>query len=218
MLPLAIEVRNGVAANQSEAVAAKVRAIQARFPGDELVEVTQAEAELDAGHSEAAEAAADRALKVAPGNTDAMVLKGRAIAERAARAGGEARHGLFEQARKIFIAANKLDTEDPEPLMEFYKTFVSEGVRPTPNAIAALHYSSDLAPQDKTLRMNSALQYLASGKVSEGRRALAPIAYDPHGGDTAKLARQVIAKVQAGDVRGALLAAEADADTQPSDR
>jgi hypothetical protein len=52
--------------------------------------------------------------------------------------------------------------------------------------------------------MTSAMQYLIDGKVADGRRALAVIAYDPHGGDTARSARQVLAKVNAGDLKGAL--------------
>jgi hypothetical protein len=44
--------------------------------------------------------------------------------------------------------SDKLDTEDPEPLMEFYRAFVRQGLPVTDNAVAALHYASDLAPQD----------------------------------------------------------------------
>ena len=209
VIPLLVQTKNGVTFAQAVELVAKVRAVQARFPGDELVETTLAEAELDAEHAEAAEAAADRAIKANPRNTEALILKGRAIAERARRATGVERQALFVEARKRFLAANSLDKEDPEPLMEFYYSFARQGIPVTANAVAALHYASDLAPQDSGLRMTSALQYLADGKVTDGRRALAPIAYDPHGGNYAKLARQVIAKVDGGDVQGALAIAEA---------
>src|SRR5439155_20476316 len=111
--------------------------------------IALAEAEIDSGHLDAAEAAADRALKANPRDAKALVFKGRATADRAAKLTGDQRHASFETARQLFIQANKIDTEDPEPLMEFYRTFVAEGVRPTSNAIAALHYASDLAPQDE---------------------------------------------------------------------
>jgi hypothetical protein len=215
VLPVLIDVKNGVADSQSETVAARARTIEAHFPGDELVEATLAEAELDAHHAEAAEAAADRAAKADPRDTDPIILEGRAIAERAQKAQGDERHLLFEQARKVFIAANKIDSEDPEPLMEFYLTFPHERIRPTGNAIAALHYASDLAPQDEGLRMNSAMQYLAEGKITEGRHALIPIAYDPHGGDFAQICRDMIAKIDAKDVKGALAAAENSSKAQP---
>ena len=218
VIPLLMEVKNGVTESEAEALAAKVRAVQARFPGDELVEVTLAEVELDAGHPEAAEAAADRATRANARNAEALVLKGRALAERGRRATGPERHALFVEARKLFMAANKLDQEDPEPLMEFYYAFVREGIAPTANAIAALHYASDLAPQDAGLRMTSAMQYLADGKVADGRRVLAPIAYDPHGGDLAEVARRVLNKALAGDVDGALAAAEATSDESASVR
>jgi cytochrome c-type biogenesis protein CcmH/NrfG len=214
VMPLLVQVKNGVSPSEAEALAAKVRAIQSRYAGDELVEVTLAEAELNAGHGEAAEAAAERAIKLAPRNIDALVLKGRALTKRAEKADAAGRRALLDQARKIFVAANKLDPEDPEPLMEFYNAFVRQGMRPTPNAIAALHYASDLAPQDLGLRMNSAMQYLADGKAAEAGRALAPIAYDPHGGDFAKVARQMMTKVRAGDVNGAMAVAQAAAKDQ----
>jgi hypothetical protein len=211
VIRLRAQSRRGVNQATAEPLAVQVREVEARYPGDELVELTLAEAELDARHPEASEAAADRALKADPRNTKAMVLKGRAIAAGARDKAGAERHADFEAARRLFIAANKIDTEDPEPLMEFYKSFVTEGVRPTPNAIAALHYASDLAPQDRGLRMNSAVQYLAAGKLAEARHALTTIAYDPHANELGPIARTIIEKIDAGDATSALAAARAGA-------
>lgn len=197
-------IKYGVKPEEGEALAAQVRAVERRFLGDELVEATLAEAELNSDHSQAAEAAADRALKADPRNTEAMVLKGRAIAGRAAEAAETNRHLLFEQARQALIAANKLDTEDPEPLYEFYRTFVREGVRPNANALAALHYASDLAPQDLGVRLNSAIAYLNEGKPSEARATLTVVAYSPHVEEMGDLARRMIADIDAGNAKAAL--------------
>jgi hypothetical protein len=193
----------------AEPLAEKVRAVEVRYPGDELVERTLAEAELDAGHPDASEGAADRALRVNPQSTEAMIYKGRAIALRAEKLQGPARHAAFEQARHLFVTANKLDTEDPQSLMMFYRTFPMEGIKPNENAIAALHYASDLAPQDRILRINSAARYLADGKLKEARWALAPVAYDPHEQALAKVARAMIEKINAGDVAAATAASGA---------
>lgn len=190
----------------AEALAAQVRSIEARYPGDELVERTLSEAELDADHPQAAEAAADRAMKTDPKSTEAMVLKGRALmneGEAVADPGGA--HMLFEKARAIFIAANKLDTEDPEPLYEFYRTFLSEHVRPNDNALAALHYASDLAPQDFGVRMNSAIAYLNEGKFKEARSALTVVAYSPHSQSSGVVAKRMIADIDEGKGKAALL-------------
>ena len=83
---------------------------------------------------------------------------------------GEARDEAFRTVRRLFIAANGIDTEDPEPLYEYYLTYMHEGIRPSENAISALHYASDLAPQDVGVRMNSAIAYLIQGIfLMEGR-------------------------------------------------
>jgi tetratricopeptide (TPR) repeat protein len=208
---LRIQSKRGVDSKTAEPLAVQVRAVEARYPGDELVEITLAEAEIDAGHLDAAEAAADRALKANPRNTKALIFKGRAIAERSEKLDGPARQAGFSKARGLFIAANKIDTEDPEALYLFYKSYAMEGVRPTPNALAALHYASDIAPQDEGLRMTSAAAYLNEGKLPEAKHALTPVAYDPHGGELAKVARAMIDKIDKGDARAALSAAAAEA-------
>lgn len=187
-----------------EALASDVRSIETRFPRDELVETTLAEAELHDSHPAAAEAAAERALKSNPSNTEAMVLKGRAMEDLAEAAQDPNRAALFEQARQVLIAANKLDTEDPEPLFEFYRSFLREGVRPTDNAIAALHYASDLAPQDIGVRMNSAIAYLHDGKLKEARSTLSVVAYSPHADTAAAVARRMMADIDAGNGKAAL--------------
>ena len=188
----------------AEALAAQVRAIEPAHPGDELVEATLAEAELRADHLDAAEAAADRAIKANPRNTEALVLKADSIEKRAKDKEGDERHAAFERARQIYIAANKIDTEDPEPLYEFYHSFLQEGRRPNANALAALHYASDLAPQDLGLRVNSAIAYLEEGKLKDARAALAPVAYSPHGGSISETATRMIAEIDKGDARAAL--------------
>lgn len=198
-------LKNGVSDAAAEPLAAQIRAVEARYPGDELVEATLAEAELEAGRPEAAEAAADRAIKADPLKTEPLVLKGRAMMARAEKLDGDARLALLEAARSNFIAANKLDTEDPEPLMDFYYSYARAGVRPNDNAIAALHYASDLAPQDLGLRMSSAVAYINQGKLQDARSALVAVAYDPHGGSIAEVARRIIAGIDKGDSKAALL-------------
>jgi hypothetical protein len=194
---------------QGEPVAGKIRVVAAEFTHDPFAQETLAEAEIETKHYAAAEAAADRALAGNPRDGQAMVLKGRAIIEEAA-AGSPNATAMFSAARKLFIAANKLDSEDPEPLMQFHNSYWREGLEPTANAVAALHYASDLAPQDSGLRMMSAVQYLRDGKLNQARIALAPIAYNPHGRGMSKVARAMMAKIVSGDGKGALAAGEAE--------
>jgi len=202
---LRARMKNGVGKDELEPLAAQVRAVESRFQGDEMVESTLAEAELDAGHPEGAEHAAERALAANPKNSEALVLEGRATEEKAKGASAEARANLFKDARATFIAANKLDTEDPEPLYEYYSSYVREGIRPTDNAIAALHYASDLAPQDLGVRMNSAIAYLEQDKLKEARSTLSLVAYSPHAKEVAEVAQRMIADIDAGNGKAALM-------------
>jgi hypothetical protein len=170
-----------------------------------LVENTLSLAELKTEHPAAAETAADRALKSDSRNTEAMILKADAIAARAKEADGSQRNALFEQARAMYIAANRIDTEDPQPLYRFYESFSREGIRPNANALAALHYASDLAPQDLNVRMSSAIAYLNEGKPQDARTTLTVLAYSPHAGTASELARRMIADIDGGDARAALM-------------
>lgn len=202
ILPRRMELKNGVSKDALPALVQQIRAVAASYPGDPLVETTLAEAELTSGNGAAAEAAANRALKVTPRDIEAMILMGRALLERLSN-NDNAKPADFAEARQLFMSANKLDTEDPEPLIEYYKSYLFARVRPTANAIAALHYASNLAPQDVGLRINSAMQYLRDGKVAEARRTLVVVAYDPHAKEAAEAARRMIGRIDAGDAKGA---------------
>ena len=197
-------IKYGTKSPETERLAAGVRNVEAQFRGDELVETTLAEAELALGRGQAAEGASERALRTNPQSTDAMVLKARAMSELADASDGPARHAKFEEARRDLIAANKLDTEDPEPLYEFYRTFLREGIRPNANALAALHYASDLAPQDLGVRMNSAIAYLNEGKPREARATLTVVAFSPHVGQMGEVAKRMIAAIDQGRPKEAL--------------
>jgi tetratricopeptide (TPR) repeat protein len=206
IMPLRTRLKVGVAKEERGALAQQIRAIAGKYPADALVQVTLAEAEQDAHQYAAAEAAADRAIAADPNMIEALIFKGRAIM---ARAGEGDKGATFQAARGWFQKANKLDPEDPEPLMLFHEGQMRDTGRPTANGIAALHYASDLAPQDLGLRAQSAYQYLRDGKLDEARKALLPIAYDPHGGGYANIARNAIEKIDAGDGKAAMTAMQA---------
>ena len=204
IMPLAMRLRAGTDGNDHAGLAARIRAAAAPYPSDPMVQSLLAEAELTAADLVAAEAAADRALAAKPSLIDAMLTKGRAILARAvARQPGAS----FVDARSWFTRANKVDPEDPEPLLLLYDAYRQEKVRPTANAIAALHYAADLAPQDLFLRMTNARQYLVDGKPALARKALVPLAFNPHGGKLSDDARRMIALIDAGQASAAAMPA-----------
>ena len=205
VLPQLIELRRGRVSGPAKEVAAKLRSEQVSAKGDPLVELTLGLAELNADNPDAAERAADRALTGSPSNIEAMILKAKSIMAAAALAPQEKR---FAEARSWLTKANRLDVYDPEPLVEFYNSFLAEGLKPTANAVAGLHHASDLAPQDLRLRLTSAIQYLRDGNPANARQRLTVIAYNPHGGGVAQLARGLIEQIDAGETDAILKAAD----------
>ena len=55
-----------------------------------------------------------------------------------------------------------------------------------------------LAPFDAGVTLAAVIFYLRHDRLAEAREALRPVAYDPHGGQTADRAAQALAAVDAG--------------------
>ena len=193
-MPLYQRLQTRVAKRSNADEAAEARKLAAAYPGDALVLMTLAEAEWVAGDFAAAEAAADRAVTLEPRSSEALVWKGRAISSRAER---NLPGASFADARASFSDASKLDPENPEPLLLFYQSFRAERRRPTANAIAALHYAAELAPQDLDLVLQSAMQHSLDGAPQKARPALIRVAQHPHGGERSAKAAALVARLDA---------------------
>ena len=207
VMDVRIRSKRGVNEAQAKALVPLVRKAATPFPKDALAQVTLAEAEYDAGNYAEAEAAADRAIAADPKSVEGLIYKGRAKVAMASAA-GKTDAAAWKEARKWFLAANKIEADDPEPLMLFYSSFLAAGAQPTANAALGLEWALKLAPQDSSLRWMMAQQHLRDGKAADARAALAPVAFDPHGGAQAEAAAGIIAKLDSGGVKAALEAWE----------
>lgn len=214
IMDVRIQSKSGVDEKEAREVVARARKVAMAHPDDPLVNVTLAEAEYDVGQYDKAEAAADRVLARDPRHVEALVYKGRARMAQAAAAGGNA--DAIKAARAAFVAANKADPEDPEPLMLFYMSYAAQNAKPTANAVKGLHYALALAPQDTSLRMMAARQHLVDGQAAEAKQVLAPVAYSPHGGELATFATQVITAINQNGAAAALAMADAKARENPN--
>lgn len=200
IMPIRIRSVRGVDSKTAPEVAGLARAVAASYPTDAWVQRVLAEAEFDAHNYAAAEQAADRAMAADPRLGKALIYKGRAEMELAE---GKA-NANWEAIRRNFAAANKLDTEDPEPMMLYYQSFTRAGERPTANAIAGLEYAMVLAPQDKSLRMMVVSELINASKFTRARELLAPLAFDPHSSSGRDFARRMMIALSAADPRAAL--------------
>ncbi|HET9355678.1 MAG TPA: hypothetical protein VFO42_05895 [Sphingomicrobium sp.] len=178
-MPYRIHVKTGYGAASKRGVVAKLRDIAGRHPGDLLVLRTLAEAEFDNDNFDQAANAADAALKIDPNSIEALIYKGRATMSRAKKAKDQ---NGFEAARKLFVRANKLDPEDPEPLYLYFRSYVDSGAAAPRSALEAAKYAAVLAPRDYTIAGELVYEYLRQNKLNEAATTLKPVAYMPHFG------------------------------------
>ena len=217
VMDVRIRSKRGVDDAAAKALVPLARKAASPYPEDPFAQVTLAEVEFDAGNYAEAEAAADRALKADPKSVEGLIYKGRAKMALASEASSKD-PAVWKDVRKWFVAANRVDADDPEPLMLFYTSFMSEGRPPTANAAIGLVRALELAPQDEGLRWMVAHQHLRDKKAADARAALAPLAFDPHGGKGGQMAASLIAKLDGAGVEEALKVWESMQDEAKSEK
>ena len=209
-----IRSKRGVNAETAPEVAAEARKAAQGFPNDPFVQGTLAEAEHDAKNYPAALAAAERALAADPNAVHALIYKGRVLVEMAKADRSKAD---WEAIRGWFIKANRLDTENAEPLLLYYKSFLDAGQRPTADAVKGLEYALALVPQDRELRLNLMRQYLRDSRIDRAKLVFGPIAFDPHASESWKTtAAGVLAAIAARDSKAALALLDAELQRRPA--
>jgi tetratricopeptide (TPR) repeat protein len=195
MMPTMIESRVGVGRAEALQLVPQARKVAALYPDDPAVLSALAEAEFDAGNDDAAIAAADRALAIDPQQINAHIQKGYALARKVES--GALPKEAWKDVRQQFIKANGVENDHPIPLVQFYLTYVKQGVTPTKNAIDGLEWALALAPFDGSLRWLVAQQMISDERYQDAVAALGPLAYSPHPGEHADAARQLLKEVEA---------------------
>lgn len=194
IMPTQIRSRRGVDAETAKAVAVEARAVAARFPDDPAVLAALAETEFDAGNDQAAITAADAALKLDPSQTNAYIQKGYALFRLAEAA--EDKPTAYRRARAAFIALNRREPDHPIPLVYFYRSFVEQGLAPTPLAVDGLTRAAQLAPFDLDLRMMLGTTLIRLGRQDEARSVLQGVANNPHRGGLSEAASRMLARLE----------------------
>ena len=193
-MPLRIRQRRGVDKEQAAQIAPAMQVLAAKFPGDAVVQAALAEAEHDTGNFEASVAAADAALAIDAKLVNAHVQKCLSLFALADKAQDPK---AFAKARAALVALNAVENDHPLPLSLYFASFARQGKAPTPVAIKGLERAVELAPYDQGLRMTLAMQQLRDGRSADASRNLMPVAYDPHGGKLADLARSYLDRIKA---------------------
>jgi Flp pilus assembly protein TadD len=178
---MAVRIRSkrGVDEKAAAEVVQEAREVAGKYPDDPAVQAALAEAEFDAGNNEAAVRAADKALAAAPGNITALIQKGYALTRIAIETKTEE---AWRAARRHFVSVNKIENDNPIPLIYYYLSFVQQGQQPSKAALDGLEWALELAPYDASVRMMVASQEMQDEQFAQAIRTISPLAYNPHAG------------------------------------
>lgn len=209
-----IRSKVGVNATTAPEVYADAQKAAAPFPDDAGAQIVLAETAFDAKDYAAAEAAADRAIAADPKAVDGYLYKAKARMALARKAGDRSKETLAA-IRKVIADGNRLEPDDPELLVLYYRSFADPGFAPTKNAKDALVRAFELAPQDSRLRMNTAMLYLREGDKAMARSLLAPLAWQPHQRGLSAVAARMIERIDAEDAKGAVAAGGGEDSDEP---
>ncbi len=193
-----VRIRSKVGGNDGSAAQVYLDAQKAAtpYPQDAAAQIVLAEAAFNARDLPAAMAAADRAIAADPKAIDAYVYKARSRMAQAIAAKDFSTNS-WDAIRDAIIGANRVAPEDPEPLILYYESFRLQRVAIPQDARKGLEAAFALAPQDRALRLLTASMYLRDRQSEVARILLAPLAYDPHGGERSRRAAAMIARIDA---------------------
>lgn len=160
---------------------AGLRADAGRYAANLEAQLLLAEAECRSDDSAECLAAADRALTIAPGNADALTWKGVALTQQAIAGPAADRPARLKAARAMIARANRADTENPLPLLAYYRSFADAGETPPELAVVGLEKVVDTVPAAPGPRLLLAEALAQQGNAAAARKALRPViagAYD----------------------------------------
>jgi hypothetical protein len=177
-----IEVPAGPSGARSTAIARReawlnrLRDNARRFPALVENQLLLAEAECRSGNADQCLQAADRSLAIAPGDTSALVWKGTALAQLAARASGAERAERLKEARSVIAKANRADPDSILPLIAYFNSFALAG-EPAPDAaVDGLFKTVESSPAAPKPRLQLGRELAKRNLDMEAQRVLLPVA------------------------------------------
>ncbi|MBO9623341.1 MAG: hypothetical protein J7500_11585 [Sphingomonas sp.] len=169
-----------------------------RFPNLVEHQLLLAEAECRAGNPGECLEAAEQALAQLPTETRALMWKGTALTQLAARAPAAERARRFKEARSFIIKANRLDPEGILPLIAYYNSFAVAGERapdPAIEGLAKVVYSAPAAPGP---RLKLGQELIGRGLKDKARSTLLPVAKGPFASPEQPAAAALLSRAEIG--------------------
>jgi tetratricopeptide (TPR) repeat protein len=199
-----------------EATLQRIREDARRFPNDPYALHLLAEAEFAVGNHPQSEAAVDRLLALQPNHVRGLVRKSMNLSIAAQKLQGPARAAKAKEARALALRANKLDPDDPLPMLAFYQSFKMAGEAPTSGAMEGLIEVVRQLPRDTAARQLLVDELAAQKRWAAAISVLQPIANSAHRSPRTDAAREQMAKLRAelAKERGEPVPVEEDEDSK----
>lgn len=165
----------------------------AHYPANLDAQLLLAEAECRSDKGPECGAAAARALAIAPGDSNALAWQGIAQAQLALAAPVGERTAKLKAARVTIARANRADSENPLPLLAYYRSFADAGEAAPDVAIEGLMKAADTVPSAPASRLLLGEALAKRGNAVAARTALLPVADGPYDTPEAAPARMLLA-------------------------
>ncbi len=194
IMPVRVQSKRGVTEDEAKTLVVTARSIAEKYPNDPFVLNALSEAEYDGGNDKEAIAAADKAIAIDNNQINAHIQKGYAMARMAGDA--EDRDAAWRDVRKQFVKVNKIENDNPIPLIEYYQSFREQGKEPTKTALDGLSWALALSPFDGGLRWSVANEEMDAGKYADAIATLGPLAHTPHKSEFSEQALLLLKKAE----------------------
>jgi Flp pilus assembly protein TadD len=177
----------------------RLRENATRFPN--LIEnhLLLAEAECRSGNPEQCLASAERALDQSPTETRALMWKGTALVQLAARAPAAERKRRLKEARRSIVKANRLDPDGILPLIAYYDSFAASGGKVPDLAVDGLANVVRSSPAAPGPRLKFGKELVDRDLDDEARKTLLPVAKGPFETPEQPAAAALLPKIRAGE-------------------
>ncbi|WP_324739684.1 hypothetical protein U8326_08365 [Tsuneonella sp. CC-YZS046] len=152
--------------------------------------------EVSDSYLAAADEAVGKALAIDKTHGRANVLKADIMMERLLRADTSSEQD-WDEARGYIIAANRADTEDPVPLVAWYRSFARMGETPSKSAEDGLVKAFTLAKEATEVRLMLAFDLARRGEFDTAISLVKILANDPHAGEYGRAALAQLEAMQA---------------------
>ncbi len=200
LLPISTRVRRGVTDAEAPALLARVRQLVGAAPADRFALMTLARAEATIGEAARARALLGPYVEAHSDDVEALYLMGLTYSTDAKTLQGDAHRAQMTQARHYFVQAHRLDENNVAVLYRYAATYseVSMDDATFANMLNVLLLAHQLAPQVAQISFYAASTLMANDRNAEAAIILRPIAYDPHGGEAARQALQMLQQAERG--------------------